>query len=84
MVIDQFLAEYGNEDGLRPFNRVKHDLPMDHTDATIVCVAVDLGITAVVTLDRRHFSVYRIGSRRFNIMAFLAFLAFHLSRLSLD
>jgi len=44
------------------------DLPMDYADATLVCIGIDLGITDVVTLDRRDFSIYRIGSRRFNIM----------------
>jgi len=44
------------------------DLPMDYADATLVCMGIDLGITDIVTLDRRDFSVYRIGSRRFNII----------------
>ena len=44
------------------------DLPMDYADATLVCLAMDLGITDVATLDRRDFSVYRVGKRRFNIV----------------
>lgn len=35
------------------------DLPLDFVDAAVVCVAERLGVTAVATLDRRHFSVVR-------------------------
>ncbi len=40
------------------------DLPMDFADATIVVLAETLGTTTVFTLDRRDFSVYRVGRRK--------------------
>jgi len=36
-----------------------HDLPLGTVDASIVAAAERLGITRVVTLDRRHFGVVR-------------------------
>ncbi len=44
------------------------DLPMDYADATLVCLASDLGVMDIVTLDRRDFRIYRAGARRFNII----------------
>ncbi len=44
------------------------DLPMDYADATLVCLAIDLGITDVATLDKRDFNIYKVGKQRFNIM----------------
>jgi predicted nucleic acid-binding protein len=41
-----------------------HDVPMDLVDALLVLTAQDLSIRDVLTLDRRGFSVYRVGSRR--------------------
>ena len=35
------------------------DTPMDFADATLVMLADELGITEVLTLDRRGFSTYR-------------------------
>ncbi len=35
------------------------DLPLGTTDACLVTIAERLGITELVTLDRRHFSVVR-------------------------
>ena len=35
------------------------DLPMDFADATLVCLACESGITNIVTLDRKDFSVYK-------------------------
>lgn len=39
------------------------DLPMDYADATLVVLAEDLQTPAVLTTDRRDFSVYRIGGQ---------------------
>ena len=36
------------------------DAPMDFADASLVCVGERLGIDRVFTLDRRHFSAYRM------------------------
>jgi predicted nucleic acid-binding protein len=45
------------------------DLPMDYADATLVVLAEDLGLTQILTLDRRDFSVYRVrGNRAFRIL----------------
>jgi uncharacterized protein len=35
------------------------DLPLGATDAAVVAIAERLGLDAVATLDRRHFSVVR-------------------------
>jgi predicted nucleic acid-binding protein len=44
------------------------DLPMDFADAALVRVAERDDITRIFTLDRRHFSIYRSGRRRFSIV----------------
>jgi len=44
------------------------DLPMDFADGTLVCIAQDLGIYYVVTFDKTHFSLYRIGRKPFSLM----------------
>ncbi len=45
------------------------DCPMDFADATLVVLAEDLGATAVLTTDRRDFSIYRIaGRKRFRVL----------------
>ena len=44
------------------------DSPMDFADATLVALAEERGITNIVTLDRKDFSVYRIGSRKWFTM----------------
>ena len=45
------------------------DLPMDYADATLVVLAEDLGVSAILTLDRRDFGVYRIaGTGAFHIL----------------
>jgi predicted nucleic acid-binding protein len=42
------------------------DQPMDFADATLVLLAARMGISEVVSSDRRDFSVYRLpGSARF-------------------
>jgi predicted nucleic acid-binding protein len=43
-------------------------LPMDYADATLVLLAERLGTMRVFTLDRRGFSIYRVGRRRFQII----------------
>ena len=35
------------------------DTPMDFADATLVLLAGELGVTDILTLDRRGFSTYR-------------------------
>jgi len=45
------------------------DLPMDFADSTLVCLAHDLDIENILTFDRKHFNVYRIGKMgAFNIL----------------
>jgi predicted nucleic acid-binding protein len=44
------------------------DQPMDLADAALVHVAERDGLQEIFTLDRRHFSVYRINRRRFTIV----------------
>ena len=45
------------------------DLPMDYADATIVCLAEETGISSVVSLDKKHFSIYRLQrNRKFTII----------------
>jgi predicted nucleic acid-binding protein len=44
------------------------DQPMDYADATLVLLAEKLGTSRIFTLDRRDFSIYRIGRRRFTIV----------------
>lgn len=40
------------------------DLAMDFANATLVRAAIREGISDIFTLDRRDFSVYRLGTRR--------------------
>jgi predicted nucleic acid-binding protein len=44
------------------------DQPMDLANAALVHVAERDGLQEIFTLDRRHFSVYRIHRRRFTII----------------
>jgi len=44
------------------------DLPMDFADATLVVLAETLGTATVFTLDRRDFSIYRLGRRKLTIL----------------
>jgi predicted nucleic acid-binding protein len=53
---------------LRALMRKYGDQPMDLADAALVRVAERDGLRDVFTLDRRHFSVYRIGRRRLRIL----------------
>lgn len=39
------------------------DVPMDFADATLVALAEETNLRRVFTLDRRGFSVYRLGRR---------------------
>jgi len=56
--------------GLESIIRVKelmkkyHDLPMDFADATLVCLAEELSIDHMVTLDKKHFSIFRLAGKR--------------------
>lgn len=43
-------------------------LPMDYADATLVVLAERLQAMRVFTLDRRDFSIYRVGRKRFEII----------------
>jgi len=45
-----------------------HDLPMDYADATLVSIALDSGIQHAVTLDKKHFSIYRAKRKPFTIL----------------
>jgi len=47
--------------GIRKLMRRYADLPMDFADATLVQVAKRQGIEQIFTLDRRDFTVYRLG-----------------------
>jgi predicted nucleic acid-binding protein len=40
------------------------DSPMDFADATLVALAEERGISEIVSLDRKDFSVYRSGLRK--------------------
>lgn len=40
------------------------DLPMDYADATLVLLGERIGVSAILTLDRRGFSVYRSSRGR--------------------
>ena len=40
------------------------DLPMDLADAALVRVAERDNLAEIFTLDRKHFSIYRMGRRR--------------------
>ena len=44
------------------------NLPMDFADATVVVLAEYFQTTSVFTLDRRDFSVYRLGRRAFRLV----------------
>lgn len=39
--------------------RKYRDIPMDYADATLVLLADQLGVTEILTLDLRGFSIYR-------------------------
>jgi len=56
-----------NEDDLpsiRSLLRKYTDLPMDFADATLVHVAIRERLREIFTLDRRDFSIYRLGPRK--------------------
>ncbi len=44
------------------------NLPMDFADATLVVLAERLHATTVFTLDRRDFTVYRVGRRTLRLL----------------
>jgi len=44
------------------------DLPMDYADATIVCLAMDIGIHNIITFDKKDFNIYRYKKKPFVII----------------
>ena len=54
----------GDAPRMRELMEKYRDLPMDLADAALVRVAEREDLTRILTLDRRHFSVYRPGRRR--------------------
>ena len=44
------------------------DLPMDYADATIVCLAMDIGIHNIITFDQKDFNIYRVKKKPFVII----------------
>jgi len=45
------------------------DLPMDYADATIVCLANDIGMKDIVTFDHKDFNIYKFARNKiFSIM----------------
>jgi predicted nucleic acid-binding protein len=56
---------------LESLNRAKRlmekyrNVPMDYADATLVCLAEDLMIHEIATLDKKDFGIYRLPSNQF-------------------
>ena len=44
------------------------DLPMDYADATIVCLAMDIGTHDIITFDQKDFNIYRVKKKPFVII----------------
>ena len=44
------------------------DLPMDYADASIVCLAMDIGIHNIITFDQKDFNIYRVKKKPFVII----------------
>ena len=61
-------VDEGDAPRMRELMEKYRDLPMDLADAALVRVAEREGLSDVFTLDRRHFTVYRAGRRRFSIV----------------
>jgi predicted nucleic acid-binding protein len=40
------------------------DIPMDYADATLILLAERLNVSEVLTLDRRGFTVFRVGRKK--------------------
>lgn len=64
------LPDFGAADTARAATLMKkyEDLPMDFADATLAVLGERLRTEWVFTLDRRDFSVYRLGRRAFRIL----------------
>ncbi|GJL55991.1 MAG: pilus biogenesis protein [Nitrospirales bacterium] len=74
----RLLADFVNESGMQVYDFSQPselyeasllmekyaDTPMDYADATLIILAQGLGVTDIVTLDRRGFSTYRTQRRR--------------------
>ncbi|HET6629921.1 MAG TPA: PIN domain-containing protein [Woeseiaceae bacterium] len=54
----------GDLSAMHMLMRKYHNQPMDFADASLVQVADRLGLNEIFTLDRRDFSVYRLGKNR--------------------
>jgi predicted nucleic acid-binding protein len=66
--VDYAPLDFTDVERTRELMREYRDQPMDLADAAIVRVAERDGHARVFTFDRRHFEVYRIGRRRFQIV----------------
>ena len=44
------------------------DVPMDFVDALLVVIAEERKVRDVLTLDRRGFTIYRVGREKFRLM----------------
>lgn len=45
------------------------ELPCDYADATLIALAQSAGVSVIATVDKRDFSVYRLGRpKRFRIV----------------
>jgi predicted nucleic acid-binding protein len=55
----------GDAPRMRELMEKYRDVPMDLADAALVRAAEREDLTRILTLDRRHFSVYRPGRRHF-------------------
>ena len=40
------------------------NLPMDFTDATIVCLATETGMHNIVTFDKKDFTIYKLPKKK--------------------
>ncbi len=66
--IDIYPLEKRHSLKCRELMKQYRDLPMDLADATLVAIADILGISKVLTLDHKDFSIYRFRQRRHFIL----------------
>ena len=62
-VVELIPSDSGSLKKARSLMQKYSDLPMDYADATIICLAMDIGIHNIVTLDYKEFSIYRIKNK---------------------